>query len=227
MEQSGIKCFRRSDGIACPACNGCRVVKNGKTSAQKQQYFCRDCGKRFISHYTYRAYQSSTNDQIIRLLKEGVGMRGIARLLRISVVTLFSRIRRIASKLRPPYILKGKQYEVDEIKTFIGNKKRKIWIAYALERESRRVVSFKVGSRTNQTLKTILQTLFLSEAKTIYTDKLPAYTFLIPEAIHRTWPRCTNHIERNNLNLRTHLKRLNRRSICFSKSAAILALYRR
>uniref|UniRef100_UPI0038B39A68 IS1 family transposase n=1 Tax=Flavobacterium soli TaxID=344881 RepID=UPI0038B39A68 len=32
----------------------------------------------------------------------------------------------------------------------------------------------------------------------------------------------TNHIERNNLTLRTHLKRLNRRAICFSKSLIVL-----
>ncbi|WP_394801047.1 IS1 family transposase [Niabella ginsengisoli] len=32
----------------------------------------------------------------------------------------------------------------------------------------------------------------------------------------------TNHIERYNLSLRTHLKRLARRSICFTKSLKIL-----
>jgi insertion element IS1 protein InsB len=223
MEQSGIKCFRVSDTVFCPGCFGGSVNKNGRTRTGKQQYCCKDCGKRFISHYSYRAYASNTNDQIIRLLKEGVGMRGIVRLLGISIVTLLNRIRLIAAKLRAPYIIKGKQYEVDEIKTFVGSKKRKVWIAYALERESRRVVSFKVGNRTNTTLKPVLQTLLLSEAKTIYTDRYPAYKFLIPESLHRSWPRCTNHIERKNLSLRTHLKRLNRRSICFSKSAAILS----
>jgi hypothetical protein len=35
--------------------------------------------------------------------------------------------------------------------------------------------------------------------------------------------RNTNHIERKNLSLRTHLKRLNRRTICFSKSLVILS----
>ncbi|WP_291287929.1 IS1 family transposase, partial [Flavobacterium sp.] len=32
----------------------------------------------------------------------------------------------------------------------------------------------------------------------------------------------TNHIERKNLTLRTHLKRLNRRTICYSKSLVVL-----
>ncbi|EOU7577892.1 IS1 family transposase, partial [Shigella sonnei] len=30
--------------------------------------------------------------------------------------------------------------------------------------------------------------------------------------------KCTQRIERHNLNLRTHLKRLTRKTICFSKS---------
>lgn len=223
MQESDIRCIKVSDDPQCPMCYSNQSVKNGRTRTGKQQFRCKNCGKHFIGFYSYCAYKSDINSQIIVLVKEGVGIRGIARILKISTSTLLRRIRSIASKLRPPYILKGKQYEVDEIKTFVGNKRRKIWIAYALERESRQVVSFKVGSRTHATLKTVLQTLFLSEAKTIYTDKLPAYHLLIPEALHRSWPRCTNHIERCNLSLRTHLKRLSRRSICFSRNAAMLA----
>ncbi|MBN9294195.1 MAG: transposase, partial [Flavobacteriia bacterium] len=40
--------------------------------------------------------------------------------------------------------------------------------------------------------------------------------------IHKIHRRCTNHIERQNLNLRTHLKRLNRKTICYSKSLMML-----
>lgn len=46
-------------------------------------------------------------------------------MLKISISTLLRRIRSIASELRPPYILKGKQYEVDEIKAFVGSKRCK------------------------------------------------------------------------------------------------------
>jgi IS1 family transposase len=62
----------------------------------------------------------------------------------------------------------------------------------------------------------------LSDAKRIYTDKLRQYKTLIPAAIHRTTNRGTNHIERNNLTIRTHIKRLARRTICFSRKIAML-----
>ncbi|MFD1553729.1 IS1 family transposase [Putridiphycobacter roseus] len=60
-------------------------------------------------------------------------------------------------------------------------------------------------------------TVLLSKPKEVFTEKFKNYKSLIPESIHTTRRRCNNHIERMNLNLRTHLKRLNRRTICYSK----------
>jgi IS1 family transposase len=93
---------------------------------------------------------------------------------------------------------------------------------YALETKTKKVTSFAIGSRTNKTLNTVLQTLKIAEAKTIYTDGLKNYLYLIDKKIHCTKRFSTNHIERKNLTIRTHLKRLNRRTICFSKSKTIL-----
>lgn len=89
-------------------------------------------------------------------------------------------------------------------------------------RESKRIVRLSVGSRTNKTLNRVLITLQLSEAQKIYTDQLKHYRFLIEKNIHKTKSRMTNHLERMHLNLRTHLKRLNRRSIGFSRSVVML-----
>ena len=68
----------------------------------------------------------------------------------------------------------------------------------------------------------ITSTLLLSGANHIVADKLNIYKELIPKEIHSTKHRGINHIERQNLTLRTHLKRLNRRTICYSKSIAML-----
>jgi IS1 family transposase len=97
-----------------------------------------------------------------------------------------------------------------------------IWVISAFCRESKRIVRLSVGSRTNKTLNRVLITLQLSEAQKIYTDQLKHYRFLIEKNIHKTKSRMTNHLERMHLNLRTHLKRLNRRSIGFSRSVVML-----
>ena len=106
------------------------------------------------------------------LTKEGLGIRSTARVLQISATTLIKRILSIAKDVPRPAISKGKVYEVDELRTYIGNKSRLVWVAYVLERESRNLVSFYVGARTNKTLRIVLTSLQLSEAKHIYTDGL-------------------------------------------------------
>ncbi|MBO6212872.1 IS1 family transposase [Algoriella sp.] len=65
--------------------------------------------------------------------------------------------------------------------------------------------------------------------KTINTDKLNTFSSVIPSEFHSTHFRSTNHIERNHLSLRTRLKRLNRKTICYTKKmnvlSAILTIY--
>ena len=111
---------------------------------------------------------------------------------------------------------------MDEIRTFVKKKTRSIWISYAIRRDTKKVVAFVVGRRTKRILSVVLKTLSLARAKRILTDKLNIYRSLVEKKIHSTTIRGTNHIERNHLTLGTHLKRLNRRTICFSRSIAML-----
>lgn len=130
------------------------------------------------------------------------------------------RILKISNSVASPHITANATYEVDEIKTFLGRKKDHIWITYALNREDKSVACFSVGPRTNETLNKVISKL--ENAKLIYTDKLRQYKTLIPSSIHKTTNRGTNHIERHNLTIRTHLKRLTRRTICYSRNIAML-----
>lgn len=111
---------------------------------------------------------------------------------------------------------------MDELLTYVKSKNKTVWLAYAIDKTTKQVVSFNIGARTNKTLNVVIKTLLHSEPKSIYTDKLKNYQYLIPNTIHRTTFYGTNHIERKNLSLRTLLKRLQRRTICFSKSIAML-----
>jgi insertion element IS1 protein InsB len=214
--------------MRCKFCSG-DCIKNGFQCNGSQRYRCKTCRKRQQLSYCYTACKADINQQIIMLTKEGLGVRSTARVLQISTTTLLKRILAIARQIRQPIISKGKIYEVDEMRTFIGRKDKPAWIVYALERNTKKVVGFSVGPRTNKTLYAVIKTLELSEAKTIYTDGLKHYKYLIHPDVHNTQRYGTNHIERSNLTLRTHLRRLNRRTICFSKSrvmlTAILKIY--
>jgi len=222
MNENGTSCSRFGVNHTCPICKSEQLIKSGKTTNGKQRYCCKECNKRFITNYSYNAYQPNTNQQIILFTKEGLGVRSTARVLRISVTTLLKRIIAIAANIQQPPIAKGQSYEVDEMRTYIGKKSRLRWIVYALDRETRKVASFNVGRRTNKTLKRVIRSLELSNALKIYTDRLKNYRYLIAKKLHNTHVHCTNHIERHNLSIRTHLKRLNRKTICFSRSLVML-----
>jgi len=220
--KNSLSCTNVSDFVFCPICGSFHTVKNGFTKTGKQQYRCKNCGKYFISSYSYHAYEKDLNEKIVILTKEGLGIRSTARILKISPTTLLSKIVSIASAINQPTIATGKTYEVDEIRSFVGNKDRLIWIVYALQRQTREVVSFNVGSRTNKTLNVVLQTLQNAKAKRINTDGCKNYKYLINKRIHKVLRFGTNHIERNNLTIRTHLKRLSRRTICYTRSISLL-----
>lgn len=198
------------------------MIKYGKTKSGNQRYICKLCKKTKVDNYTYQAYKPDIDKNIILFTKQGLGIRSTARILKISTTTLLKRIIAIAENSNQPIISKGKVYEVDEMYTYIKHKQNFIWLVYALEKDSKNVVSFNVGKRTNKTLRRVLDSLKLSEAKKIFTDKLKNYRYLIDEKLHCVKRFGTNHIERKNLTFRTHLKRLNRRTICFSRSLVVL-----
>jgi insertion element IS1 protein InsB len=205
----------------CHYCKG-PTIKFGK-AGNIQRYRCKTCRKTQLHGYKKQAYQASTNSFIVTLLKEGLGIRSIARVLKIAVGTVIKRIKLIAAGVKLPVISTGRVYEVDELRTYIGNKARECWVTYALDKENRNVVTFKVGRRTKSNLKIVTDTLLLSGCKQIFTDGLTLYREIIPPGLHKVKRYGTNRIERSNLTLRIRLKRLNRKTICYSKSIAMLS----
>ncbi|HVU57804.1 MAG TPA: IS1 family transposase [Puia sp.] len=208
--------------MECQYCKG-TCQKAGRQKNGSQKYFCGGCKRYQQACYRKKAWQAGTESMIADLLCEGVGIRSMARILKIAVHTVLRKIRRIAQKLiKPPIRLRQQMLEVDELRTFIGRKGNEYWVAYALNSRTGEVVDFVVGKRTKGTLRMLVNTLLLSGVKMIKTDKLSLYRGLIPSSIHSCQVNGTNHIERKNLTLRTHLKRLSRKTICFSRSLGVL-----
>jgi insertion element IS1 protein InsB len=160
---------------------------------------------------------------IAKLNNEGVGISSIARIIAISKSNVINKIKSICLKMEMPTIKEEQQeYEVDEMYSFIKNKNTPCYIIYAINKNTKQVIDFAVGSRTKENINKVIKTLMLLNPKKIFTDKLNVYPGLILKPIHSTIQHKTNHIERFNLTLRTHLKRLNRKTICFSKSIEML-----
>ena len=209
--------------MKCIECQA-ECVKNGRVkSTGRQRYYCKVCRRSFQETYRRRSYVPGFNRNIIRLIQEGCGTRSIARILNVSPNTVTRRIKRIASNIEKPIGSMGRVYQMDELIAYVGNKNRRICVAYAIDQDTRSVVDFNVGRRNKRTLGLVVKTLLLSESREIKTDRLNLYQSLIPRTLHTIKQRGINYIERRNLTLRTHIKRLNRRTIAYTKSLMVLS----
>lgn len=209
--------------MECKICKlGC--VKWGKQKNGRQRYYCKHCKKCQQGEYCYEACSLDLMKWVPRLVKNSVGIRGIGRVLRVAVNTAVKYINKVAASIaKPPIPVNRKSFEIDELRTYIGHKANQYWVAYVLCSETKQVIDFIVGKRSKRTLRMVVITALCSGVKTIKTDKLNIYHSLIPPTMHISSAYNINHIERNNLNLRTHLKRLSRRTICFSRSLSMLS----
>ena len=220
-------CFEE---ITCPSCASRHVVKNGTTRNRKQKYLCRECGRQFIRDYSYQGCRTEIRSLIIPMTLNGSGIRDITRVLRVSINTVLKIIREQASRTPEPEVpARLADVEVDEMWSFVEKKRHQYWLWYAFAPKTKQVIGYVRGRRTDATCQLLLDKLARCQITRFYTDHWESYEKLIPSHRHWIGKQGTQRIERNNLTLRTRLKRWHRRTICFSKSEemddAVLKLF--
>lgn len=108
--------------------------------------------------------------------------------------------------------------ELDEQWSFVGSKSNQRWLWLALNHNDSEVLAYTFGDRKDATCNQLKKLLAPFNITKYFTDGLGAYQRLLPAEQHDEGKRNTQKIERKFLNLRTRIKRLARKTICFSKS---------
>jgi len=212
-------CFRVVDRCGC----GEKLIRNGKTKYGKQRFLCRSCVTSRVAFPKAVGYGATYDRRIVQLTKEGVGIRSTARLLNISPATVLRKILIIAEGIEIPQVPRDlSRIQVDELHTFVQKKNKEVCVIFSWDQALKRVLSLAIGTRSKANLRKVIHPLLEAEVESINTDGYSGYRGVVPKKKHTTFKRRNNGIERQNLNLRTHLKRLNRRTICFSKSVVML-----
>ena len=206
--------------IKCPTCLSNNIKRNGIKVDGKQNHQCKDCKRQFIGDHalSYQGCNSGITGKILHLMVRGSGVRDIAEVERISIGEVLRTLSESVYQIQP----KQSHYEcleVDELWTFVGNKKNKQWLIYAYHRESGEIVAYVWGKRdlaTVQRLKARLKKLGVQYAR-IASDHWDSFITAFQCCKQVIGKFFTVGIEGNNCRIRHRIRRGFRRSCNFSK----------
>lgn len=109
------------------------------------------------------------------------------------------------------------QGNVGVMSTFRAEEGEQRWLWHAIDHATGKVLAYVLGNHTDNVflqLKALLEPFGISQ---FYTDGWGAYERKLDPIQHQVGKANTIDIERKHLTLRTRIKRLVRRTICFSR----------
>ncbi|MGZ9056450.1 IS1 family transposase, partial [Methylomagnum sp.] len=219
----------------CRYCNSPEVVRYG-TQSGHDRFRCKACRRIFKTEYTYRAYEPGVKEQIRPMALNGSGVRDTSRVLGIGKGTVISDLKKSAAEVVDvnPHIGvqeiapevrhlfdSPREVQIDEQWSYVGNKGCQRWLWRAIDAATGVTLSFVFGRRQDEFCERLMAKLKVFNIQKYYTDDWGGYSRFIPESKHVIGKVNTQKIENRNLLLRTRIKRLARRTICFSKSEEI------
>ena len=107
---------------------------------------------------------------------------------------------------------------MDETWSYVGKKTNPRWLWHAIDRQTGQVLAYVFGRRKDKVFLQLKQLLEPFGIKRYCTDGWGAYERHLPVESHEIGKRKTQRIEQKHLRLRTRIKRLVRKTICFSKT---------
>lgn len=224
--------------VSCPSCGETsNIWKWGKSSQEKQRYSCQNdaCYREtFILDYTYQGCQEWVKRQIVEMTLNGSGVRDIARVLSIDPKTVINTLKSYLPQIKNVNeaflngqngneidvsleIVSDLEAEQDEMWSYVGSKKNQRWLWHAIDHATGTILAYILGSHKDEIylkLKGLLEPFGITH---IYTDGWGAYQRHLDPLHHTIGKANTQRIERKHLTLRTRIKRLARKTICFSK----------
>ena len=222
--------------VRCPHCQSEQIVKGGKTARGTQRSLCQHtlyAQESFLLDYGHRGCLPEVKQTIIDMSRNASGVRDTARSLYICPNTVLRALKKKAAALESVHtavlrplnpdevawdLERAGEAEMDERWSFVGNQGNPRWLWHAIDHCTGKVLAYVFGRRTDEVFlqfKTLLEPFGLTR---YYTDHWGAYTRHLDPEVHSPGKRNTQKIECTHLTLRTRMKRLVRKTLCFSKT---------
>lgn len=140
-----------------------------KRGTQRRRYKCRTCDKTFCSTtgtpYHRNRCSRKTFDEACQMSVEGMNIAAIARVKEVTWNTIWiwlEKARNACLRFNAEY-LRGyelREPQADELKTFIGSKKKDSWVLSLIETSSRLWLSYGVGRRSYKNIRKLFGKAF-------------------------------------------------------------------
>lgn len=157
----------------CPSCQSDNIKKNGHIHNGKQNYICKECGRQFVENPNKKIIFDWQRELIKKLFLERISLRGICRVMDVSLTWLIFFFRQITDEIPDDLsvIRPGKSkisIELDEMRSFVGKKKNRQWIWLAIGRASGQIIGFHIGGREKEDAKKLRNRCRVSVANVPY-----------------------------------------------------------
>ena len=209
--------------MECPHCTSTHVTKNGHRRG-KQNYHCQSCGRQFIASYSTKGYTDQVKRHCLTLYVNGMGFRAIERCTGVNHNTVIQWVKQSGEQLAdaPSGQMIPELAQIDELQTFVGSKKNKIWLWTAVNGHEAGILAWVLGDRSAATFWQLWLVLRCWKCFLYITDAYRVYRCFIDEGDHLVSKLAMTRVEGENSRLRHYLARLHRKTFCYSKSKEML-----
>ena len=154
--------------LRCPSCKSTFIKKNGSIHNGKQKYECLLCHRQFVEVPENKIIPEETQKRIRRSLLERVSLEGICRIFDVSMPWLLGFMQKsfqeLPEDLNAVVVNENADFiiatlEVDEMWSYVGNKKNQQWLWLVLEAKSRQIIAFHIGDRSKKSGEMLMKKL--------------------------------------------------------------------
>lgn len=106
---------------------------------------------------------------------------------------------------------------MDELKSYVAKKTHERWLWHAIDHRTGTILAYLLGQRQDKIFLKLKRMLKPFGITKFYTDELKTYNRHLTQEERTISKYKMQKIERKHLILKTKIKRLQRKTICFSK----------
>lgn len=146
--------------LCCPNCKSFVVTKNGSIHSGKQKFICLSCRSQFVENPQNKLISEDIRERVKRSLIERVSLEGICRIFDVSMPWLLDYMQAVFKALPEDLnadivvengALMVVSLQVDELWSYVGNKKNQQWLWLVMDAKTRQILAFQIGKRSKET----------------------------------------------------------------------------